>query len=314
MKRAFPKDITDSMRDCLLSILWARRDIVDFFKSCGCTSQDVSRVKNFKENSLSRAQIVDDVFSRLNERTDAGLGQFRAMLKRLTEWDHFDSYYFDKLKKLDRNTAQRNISHLSQLVEIRDAKIKKQREERERREQTLKKTSFTLEELKNRFLLLYQGVDQAGKKLTSKERGYALELFLGDLCRLEQFTVTEPFRITGEQIDGALKFEGEHYIVEAKWQDGISATNQLYTFAQKVEGKMYGRGIFVSINGYSREGPAALTQGKALRTVLFDGEDLVWVVEGRFSFAQMLDKKVKAAQTKGRIYVRADSLKSKSPS
>ena len=38
-----------------------------------------------------------------------GIGQFRSMLKRLTEWDYFDPYYFKKINKLDEAEAKRNI-------------------------------------------------------------------------------------------------------------------------------------------------------------------------------------------------------------
>jgi hypothetical protein len=59
--------------------------------------------------------------------------------------------------------------------------------------------------------------------------------------------------VQGEQIDGAVKFEGEHYLLEAKWHDKSAANEPVYQFAGKVEGKMYGRGIFVSVHGFSNE-------------------------------------------------------------
>ena len=59
--------------------------------------------------------MVDVIFERLDSRTDSGLGPFRAMLRSLVTWDRFDPYYFETLKKLDRATAERCISHLCQL-------------------------------------------------------------------------------------------------------------------------------------------------------------------------------------------------------
>ncbi len=52
------------------------------------------------------------------------------MLQLLLQWSHFDPYYFDKLRKLDRAAATRNLDHLKQLQEIRDAKIKADRDRR----------------------------------------------------------------------------------------------------------------------------------------------------------------------------------------
>ena len=43
---------------------------------------------------------INWLFSNLEKRNDLGIGQFRSMLKRLTEWDYFDPYYFKKINKL----------------------------------------------------------------------------------------------------------------------------------------------------------------------------------------------------------------------
>jgi hypothetical protein len=43
--------------------------------------------------------------------------------------------------------------------------------------------------------------------------------------------------------------------------------------------------------------------GKAIKTVLVDGGDLVLVLEEQLTMAGMIDAKVKAAQTRGLIYV-----------
>ena len=127
----------------------------------------------------------------------------------------------------------------------------------------------------------------------------------------EEIEVTDPFKIIGEQIDGAIKYEGEFYIIEAKWHDKWSASDELYQFAAKVDGKMYGRGIFISINGFSNDSVQALTIGKALNTILVDGGDLVLVTEGLYTVREMLNNKIKAAQTMGRIYADATNLSQK---
>lgn len=288
------------MRDCILSIFWPRKEIISFFKNNNCTSRDLKDVQNFKK--LRRVEIVDIVFDKLNSRDDRGLGQFRSMLQSLIEWSNFDSYYFETLGKLDRNEALRRINHLEQVREIRDAKLKEQQKNFGKKDEENKKSKKTLEELQRHFTMLFQGKDEHGNILSNKNRGYAFESFLQELFLFEKLDVTEPFKITGEQIDGAIKFEGENYIIEAKWTDWLSASDTLYHFAYKVEGKMYGRGIFISINGFSHNSLEALQKGKALKTVLFDGGDLTLVMEKYSTFTDMLDKKIKSAQTKGCIY------------
>lgn len=309
MSSTFPKDIMDCMKECILSVFWAKKDIIDFFESIGCTSRDLIHKGVYDE--MSRNSIVDEIFKKLEVRNDKGIGQFRCMLKLLTEWDYFNPYYFETIKKLDKNIAQRNISHLKQLQEIRDHKIKKERQKHEELERKSKEIKTTMSDLKNLFLNLFNGKDETDKPINLQQRGYLFEVFLRQLCLFEKMEVTEPFKITGEQIDGSIKFDGEHYIIEAKWNDKLSASNDLYQFAHKVEGKMYGRGIFISINGYSVDSVNALQVGKALRTVLIDGGDIVLITEGMYTFTEMLDKKIKAAQTMGRIYVDPLSLQEK---
>lgn len=40
MNNMFPKDIMDCMKECILSIFWAKKDIIEFFENNGCTSND----------------------------------------------------------------------------------------------------------------------------------------------------------------------------------------------------------------------------------------------------------------------------------
>lgn len=300
---SFPADIKNAMRDCILKLLWPKDDIVTFFKNSSCTSADIRVLGDYKV--MHRHVIIDTMFNHLTNKPDEGLGPFRAMLQSLIGWTHFDPYYFDNLKKLNRADAERSIGHLRQLQEIRDHKIQEQRKERERKEAEAQRPKKPLPELKAQFISLLQG------HVIGAKRGYALEEILQSLSKLESLETTEPFRFNGEQIDGSIKFDGEHYLVEAKWQDRAAANEGVYQFAGKIEGKMYGRGLFISIHGFSDHVVSSLVAGKAIKTVFIDGGDLILVLEGLISFSTMLDKKIKAAQTKGLIYIDAITGKEK---
>ncbi|MGK4118326.1 restriction endonuclease [Lysinibacillus capsici] len=311
MKDFFPKDITDSMRTCILSIFWPKKDIISFFTNNGCTKQDLKQVLNYEELNLSRSKIIDIVFSNLNNRTDGGLGQFRAILQALIQWNHYDPYYFEKLKKLDKNEALRNINHLKQLQEIRDAKIKQQIENRERKLSEVIKTKKTIDSLKKQYISLYQGKDELDKPISLQKRGYLFEELLRELLIIESINISDSIKLVGEQIDGTIKYDGENYIIEAKWHDTTTASNALYHFAYKVEGKLYGRGLFISVNGFSTESIKALVKGKSLNTILIDGTDLIYVMEGLYTLKELLDSKIKAAQTMGKIYIDVVTMKDK---
>ena len=89
------------------------------------------------------------------------------MLRSLVTWDRFDPYYFETLKKLDRAAAERCISHLRQLQEIRDAKIKADRTRREGQQVERQRPEKDLRELLDEFLRLHAG------ELKPQQRGYA---------------------------------------------------------------------------------------------------------------------------------------------
>ena len=253
----------------------------------------------------TRNDLVDSMFQHLSSKTDGGLGPFRAMLQALVAWSHFDPYYFEHLQKLHRADAQRSINHLKQLQELRDQRLKNERKAREAKEAEAQNPKRTLEELKTRFIQLLQGA------VSPQSRGYELEVILQELAKISALTVTTSFRVNGEQIDGAVKFEGENYLVEAKWQEQLAANEAVYQFVGKVEGKLYGRGIFVSVNGFSSNVVKSIVAGKAIKTIFVDGEDLTMVLEGMQTFSEMLDKKIVAAQNKGQIYVNAITLNEK---
>lgn len=48
MNTAFPKDILDCMKGCILSIFWPKKDIVDFLRSIGCVSRNLIPENEYK--------------------------------------------------------------------------------------------------------------------------------------------------------------------------------------------------------------------------------------------------------------------------
>lgn len=169
---SFPADIKGCMKDCILSLFWPRKDIVGFFEKHGCTKAEIALLRIEGENALKRHEVIDALFSALAARPDNGLGPFRAMLQSLLNWSHFDPYYFDKLRKLDRSTANKNLEHLRQLQEIRDAKIKADRERRAAQETARQQPTASLDQLRAEYLALL------ADKTSRQRRGYALERIL----------------------------------------------------------------------------------------------------------------------------------------
>ena len=79
-------------------------------------------------------------------------------------------------------------------------------------------------------------------------------------------------------------------------------------FFGKVSSKFYGRGVLLSMSGFTQEAVSNLQSGRELKVILFDGSDLFRVLEGVTPFEQVLEAKIRAAQAYGRIYVDPETL------
>lgn len=299
----FPLDLKSIMKDCILALFWKKQKIIEFLEQSGCSATDLSVVRA-PSNEMRRFEIVSDVFFRVGRRPDNGFSIFQTMLARLNEWDYFDPYWFDKEQRLDRAHANERLGELRRMLAQRNAKTEFQRKAA-KKAQAVHIASQDVSGLLSDFRKLAQG------KLKPQERGYEFEKFLKRLFDQQNIGMSDGFRLKGEQIDGTFKFEGENYITEAKWHEALISTNALYQFAAKAEGKMYGRGVFISVNGYSSDSIHQFVVGKAIKTILIDGEDLILVLEGLLSLSSMLDAKIRAAQTRGDIYVHPMTYKNK---
>jgi hypothetical protein len=145
--------------------------------------------------------------------------------------------------------------------------------------------------------------------LSGQERGYAFEKLFVELMKISKIDIHEPFRITGEQIDGAIKY-GEHfYLIELKWTKSKAAHLEISSLYLKVEGKMETRGIFIAMNGYSSEILQSLPKGKKLIMLLFDGVHIFNVISGLYTFQELLDYSISQASLKGEIYCSHDITK-----
>lgn len=285
-----PLDLRELLHDCILALFWPKKKIAEFLASVGyAETVDIGE-------GASRHTIVVDAFSRLGRRPDRGFPIFQTMIDRLVNWSYFDPYWFEKVPKLDRAEAEAALKRLRDAVASRNSAT-----EARRGAASVAKKERAREADLSALTTAFQKMFGTGMR--AQARGRLFERFLQELFNRQSIKMGDPFRIAGEQIDGTFKFEGENYIVEAKWQDPASSTGDLYKFAHKVDGKMHGRGVFISVNGFSNEAIRAIVIGKHIKTILMDGEDLSYVLEGRVSLEKMLDYKIRAAQTRGDVYV-----------
>ena len=147
------------------------------------------------------------------------------------------------------------------------------------------------------------------EKLASQKRGYAFEKFLNTLFSTFDMKARSPFRLVGEQIDGSIEFEGNIYLIEAKWQNAPVGNADLLVLHGKVGGKAsWSRGIFISYSGFTKEGLEAFSKGRPTNLIAVTGQDLYFILEGKMPLDQIICLKARLAAEEGRVYVPVQEL------
>lgn len=138
--------------------------------------------------------------------------------------------------------------------------------------------------------------------LEPQARGYAFEKFLNKLFRAYGLDPNGPFRQVGEQIDGSFKFEGEFYLLEAKWNYAKTPAADLHVFQGKIQGKAaWTRGLFVSNSGFTAEGISAFERSPK-NIICMDGLDLWTMLDKEIPLTAVLDRKVRRASEYGDVF------------
>ncbi|MGH2374040.1 MAG: restriction endonuclease [bacterium] len=130
------------------------------------------------------------------------------------------------------------------------------------------------------------------------------EIFLGELFETFDLAPRGAFRLVGEQIDGSFQFQGETYLLEAKWHNHRLGNQELLGFSGGVGGKSgWSRGLLVSYSGFTDEGLDAFARGRATNIICMDGLDLHHVLQGQLDFRDVLGRKVRRAAETNRAFV-----------
>jgi hypothetical protein len=166
--------------------------------------------------------------------------------------------------------------------------------------------------------LLLMMFDEVARSGDSQRRGYLLQDLLNRLFDIHEVPVVRAFmRNEGaEQIDGAFKLEGWHYIVECRWREKLADTRQLDGLLGQVNrsGKQT-MGLFLSINGWSDHVPTLLKQNPDKCIFLMDGYDLRCVLALEADLRDLLLAKLARLNLEGEPFlaVRAFLEESKEP-
>ena len=164
----------------------------------------------------------------------------------------------------------------------------------------IKQFSDELDSLKSRYLELHSASDP-------HQRGKAFEVLLTDLFLLFDMEPRLSYRIQYEQIDGSLSFDTDDYIVEARWRREPASRGDLDILKSKVERKERNAlGIFISVNNFSADALALYASTSPF--IVFTGEDIFLVLDGRVRFDDLLRAKKRHVNETGDCNLPARNL------
>lgn len=213
---------------------------------------------------------------------------------QLRKWDE-DGSKTKAAKAAVQNLRTHTAGFMKRTAEQEEAS--KRRAESEKKLQKNKSLADELEKLKVKFNALVL-------EKNPQKRGYSLEKFLYELFLLYELEPKGPYKLEGEQIDGAFTFQNCDYLLEAKWKRQVDR-GELASFCVKVEQKLKTTmGLMITIEGLTAE--AISPYFKSI--IIMDGADLVCVLEGRISLVDLLFKKRRLASETGNIYANFHQL------
>lgn len=294
----FPDNIMTALKDAVINVFWKKTDVRSLLARCDVPANLVAA----QDWNTYKINIVGPVIDALNADQD-GLGPLRQIVQETLQYkDGKHLMWLPDAEKRCRE-ADRSLEHLRLLVKDHDAVQRARKEERDERFRTQQAAKGgadfrkKLHAIKDRFVAYHTNPNR-------QERGYALEEILYDVFLLFDLQPRGPFRRIGEQIDGAFVLDREHFLLECKWQQKPVDLNDLRDLDGAVGSSLDNTlGLFVALNGFSKDALAGYIQGNRPRIVCVDGQDLMAVLDETIELPDLIQRKKDLAVEKRSIFV-----------
>lgn len=239
--------------------------------------------------TLSKRKIAPLILDKVENQRDYG-NCIRRMIEIAAHWSKF---HLANDEFQARATVQKAREFLG-TIELMESREQKQRE-LARNEELAKMEHERSESLRRQLDLLLMMFDELASGKDEQRRGYLLQDLLNRTFDIYDIPVMSSFTRNngGEQIDGAFKLDGWHYIVECRWRKKLSDIRELDGLSGQVgrSGKQT-MGVLLSINGWSTNVVPLLKQNPDKNIFLVDGYDLRMVLTGEVDLKDILMAKI----------------------
>ncbi|MEE5146553.1 restriction endonuclease [Pseudomonas alliivorans] len=301
----YPHDIFDLLVETTPRLVKSKKDVILFFEGAGVDQADLrdARATLAKTpQSTTKFDIARDVLTRLNRRQDSGLAARREVIKRVTQFESFETCWDN-----ERLKAKGLVASVREAVNAKDAFTRMKNERDLEREQIqarhrndqlhATKRRNEIDDIKSRLFALFAMDD------IPRERGKLLEGVLNDLFKtfgiqvkensvrtpLEDFTVLE-------QIDGVIDFGSGIHVVEMKWLKDPVGVQDLAPHLVGVMGRADASGIFISNSGFTQPAITQCAEFLNQKTMLLCSlEEIVMLLQRQGDLVDFLKTKSQAA-------------------
>lgn len=301
----YPPEIIILLTDTIPLLCRSKKEVILFLQGAGVESADLAEMASLVQrnpSSVNKFEIVRDVITKLNLRGDSGLRARREIIKRVVEFENFESCW-----ESDQYKAKGLVATIREEINKKDSftrmKLERDaeradrvaRQQAERNAVAIKRTK--LEDITRRLYSLFPMNDKP------QERGKLLEGVLNDLFRAYGIHVLEDFRrkdpetgIVVEQIDGVIELEGTLHLVEMKWLSSAVGIGDFSPHISRLFIRNNANGIFIAVNGYASSVISECRGVLNLKTIfLCSLHEIVLLLQRQGDLTDLLKRKQQAA-------------------
>ena len=301
----YPPHVFDLLVETIARLNRAKKGVVLFLRGAGVANDDLAEVDSIVKlspESINKFEIVRNVLTKVNARADSGLGPRREIIKRVVEFENFETCWpEDQLKAKGLVASVREAVNakdsFTRMAQERDTEREKVQMRQQEAHSAATAKRAKIEDVSKRLFALF-GMDDK-----PQERGKLLEAVLNDLFKAYGILVREDFRrkavdsnVVLEQVDGVIELNGTIHLVEMKWLNAPVGMGEFSPHLSRLFMRPNAHGIFIATNGYTASVVAECTTALTMKTIfLCSLQEFVLLLQRQDDLIEFLKKKSHAA-------------------
>ncbi len=302
----YSPDLYKAVVSAISLICKGKMDIVRFFRGAGLRYSRLSELEAEvarNRDALRKHDMADELIALANEdRSDSGLALRREVIKRLVEFDNFESCW-----EKDQLAAMGAVAKVSSLVNQKDAFTRMAQAHDRERAARMAEAARKAEDSRKKADLresIKRDLYAVVVMRPGRARGVAFEAVLNRIFALDGLNIRDPLRIVDddglgvvEQIDGVIELDTQTFLVEAKFWTESLGVGDVAQHMVRVGRRAGVSGLYVVHPGYTAPAVRSVRDELHRRVfVLATVEELVGLFEADASISDWLREKVHFAK------------------